>query len=149
MINSSLAKIIGVLNNVDSLSECFSYCNERTRCFYVEVDSEKRCRIYDKSGYLGLQESINSTDRRLFNRKRFVKQAKDGFRLTNGSYVKIPIKNLGSDETCWERCLKEVLCSAISFNYTDCFMYKKSSYNFTQDDDFTSILYVDTQTNKD
>ena len=120
------------------------------RCFYVEVDSEKlRCMIYDKSGYLGLQESINSTNRHLFNRERFVKQIKDGFRLTNGSYNKIPIKNLDSDETCWERCLKEVSCSAISFNYTDCFMFRKSNYNFIRDDDFTSILYVDAQTNKD
>ena len=119
------------------------------RCFYVEVDSNNVCRFYDRTGYLGLQESINETSRRPFYKNRFVKQIKDGFRLTNLSYFNSPIKNLDSDETCWERCLREVLCFAISFNYTDsdCFMYRKNELTFIEDDEFISILYVDSQTN--
>ena len=138
LINSSTS-ILGVINHINSLSECFGFCNARPRCHYVEVDSKSKCRFYAKEAYFDIRETPGK-NRLLFEREQASKKVVSGIRLIE--HYKGPLKNIMNEDFCWEKCLREKPCAAVTFNYTksECFLFKKGLFNFTIEDEFVSVF---------
>lgn len=140
IVNKS-ASILGVIDHFNSLSECFEFCNSKPRCHYVEFDFKGKCRFYEKEAHFDIRES-SEKNQSLFQREQFSKKLLSGIRLTN--HYKGPLKNIMSEDFCWEKCLKEKPCAAITFNSTksECFLFKKGQFNFTLDEDYVSAFFI-------
>lgn len=126
------------------MSECFRFCNQRTRCHYIELDSINSCRFFDKTAYMHITDVQDTLFQRIFLKKQFSKQFVDAVRLTYSANATALLNcSSSSSESCWQTCLSHTECVAITYNYSDssCFLFVKGKYVALSDESFVSIAF--------
>lgn len=124
-----------------TMLECLEECEKMESCHYVQQESTTECTLYDKKAYFHI-ETQEEASKWLYERQIYSKKEYPGYKLSQHYKSVTGVEN---SDTCWEECLKERECEAISYNYVGsvCFLFAVGQYILENENDqnFTSITF--------
>lgn len=115
-------------------------------CHVVEFDlgDEFECKIYDKNAMLNFESSKKSEKfARLYERNIYSKRELLGYKLKDDQ-TKLASRIKSADD-CWEACLREKVCEAVSFKKStpaECFLLKQGGeFKTESSDEFVTVTF--------
>lgn len=133
-------KILKTISSVKSLFDCLEECENLNDCHYVEKPDTSNCYLFDKTADLKLEPKDKGDKTELYHKKKFEKVEIHGEKVNE--YLS-SLNHIGNTEECWNECLSEKECEAISYDTEtlDCYLSKVEN-NTIETNEISNFLTV-------